>query len=134
MKEICQHSTICKEKSRIFQGRKDLIDTIVNYVGKSEDEDNDDSDTPMVIYGESGCGKTSVMAKAAAMAKRKFPDQVQVTRFLGTTSDSSTIFRVLASVCSQLIRTAQLNLDPSKPEVCILFLFLSFFCFIKRFM
>ena len=108
---------MCKEKSRIFQGRKDLIDTIITYIGKSEDEDNDNDDTPMVIYGESGCGKTSVMAKAAALAKRKFPDLVQVTRFLGTTSDSSSISRVLASVCAQLIRTAQLKFDASRPQV-----------------
>jgi len=120
IKEICQHSGMCKEKSRIFHGRDDVIASIISYIGRDNDSDGNEEDTgnaPLVVHGESGCGKTSVIAKAAALAKTKYPDRLQVVRFLGTTAESSTISRVLRSICNQIQRTAELPLDASKPQV-----------------
>lgn len=93
---------MCQEKNRIFHGRKDVIKKICTYLGNHSDDD--DANTPIVVHGPSGCGKTSVIAKAATMAKYKFADCLQVTRFIGTTSDSSSISKLLHSVCSQLLR------------------------------
>eukprot|EP00111_Clytia_hemisphaerica_P016128 TCONS_00047711-protein len=114
VKEICQHSSMCKEKSRIFQGRQDIIDQIISYIGKEEEDE--ENRTTLVVYGESGCGKTSIMAKAAALAKQEYPDHIQVTRFLGTTADSSTISRLLNSICNQLQRSSQLPIDAAQPQ------------------
>jgi len=111
---------MCKEKSRIFHGRDDVIASIISYIGRDNDSDGNEEDTgnaPLVVHGESGCGKTSVIAKAAALAKTKYPDRLQVVRFLGTTAESSTISRVLRSICNQIQRTAELPLDASKPQV-----------------
>lgn len=62
------------------------------------------SQDPVVVHGESGCGKTSVMATAATMLQRIKSRSVVVLRFLGTTADSSSIRLMLSSVCKQISR------------------------------
>ena len=57
---------------------------------------------PLVVHGESGCGKTSVMAMAAANLQRTHSNCVIVLRFLGTTADSSSARLMLSSVCKQI--------------------------------
>lgn len=111
IKEICQHASMCQEKSRIFHGREEIIERIHSYLAEETE-----SNTPLVVHGESGCGKTSVTAKAAVLTKEKFPDHLQVTRFIGTTSDSSTIAKLLYSVCSQILQATGKASD-SIPQV-----------------
>ena len=107
IKEVCQHASMCQEKSRIFHGREDVIAKIKAYLAvKSETKI-----APLVVHGQSGCGKTSVIAKAAAIAKKEHPNCVQVTRFIGTTSESSTIAKLLYSVCCQLQRATGTKSD-----------------------
>lgn len=109
---------MCQEKSRIFHGREDVIQRINSYL-----EAESESNVPLVVHGQSGCGKTSVIAKAASLAKESFPDHVQVTRFIGTTSDSSTITKLLYTVCAQLLRAAGKSLD-NIPQVSLTLLIL----------
>ncbi|XP_060069536.1 uncharacterized protein LOC132549607 [Ylistrum balloti] len=57
---------------------------------------------PIVVYGHSGSGKTSVMAKVAELSKTWFPNSVQIVRFLGTSANSSSIRDVLLGICFQI--------------------------------
>lgn len=41
---------------QVFEGRDDIINEVKRYI-------ENDSCVPLTIYGKSGCGKTSVMAK-----------------------------------------------------------------------
>jgi hypothetical protein len=57
----------------------------------------------LIIHGDSGFGKTSIMAKAAFGEARKFfPTAIVIVRFCGTTPNSSTAFRLVESICIQL--------------------------------
>lgn len=75
----------------------------------------DDDDKPLVLYGEGGCGKTSLLAKAASMStakdwfKNKRP--ISVIRFLGTTPDSSALTPTLISICQQVNLLIYMNLS-----------------------
>ena len=61
---------------------------------------------PVVIYGPSGSGKTSLMAKIASTVDTVTgKETVKITRFLGTSSQSSSIRATILSICDQ-IRTA----------------------------
>lgn len=65
-----------------------------------------DADKPLVLYGAGGCGKTSLLAKSAAMANTVwFADvkPVSIVRFLGTTPDSSALTPTLISICQQVM-------------------------------
>ena len=80
--EVLQHLFMCRSRCEIFQGRSDIIGRIEAYI-------KDDSDLPLMVYGESGCGKTSVLAKVASLIPTWLPSSddyqpVVVIRFLGT--------------------------------------------------
>ena len=55
--EIMQHLTTAKALSRMFRGREDILFRIGSYLRCNG------NDRPMVLHGESGSGKTSVIAK-----------------------------------------------------------------------
>lgn len=71
-----------------------------------------DSTQPLVVYGNSGCGKTSVMAKVmehvangdwenGGSIKKSY---ILVARFLGTTTKTSNVHQLLVTMCMQLAR------------------------------
>ena len=62
--ETLHHSFSCQKYVKVFQGRQDLVDRIRNYVQGTSAE-------PLLVYGYSGCGKTSLMAKAYSMVSDK---------------------------------------------------------------
>ena len=80
--EIIQHLLLCRSRCEVFRGRDDTIARIRRYIC-SECEKGQRK--PLVIYGQSGCGKTSVLAKAAMLSHSWFPEReaVLVLRFLG---------------------------------------------------
>lgn len=58
--EVLEHSQDCVEKVKRFYGRESEIEQIKKYLMST-------SNRPLVLYGESGCGKTSIMAKASML-------------------------------------------------------------------
>ncbi len=54
--EALQHLHACQYFVQSFQGREEIIERIGAYIKSSSSE-------PYVIYGQSGCGKTSLLAK-----------------------------------------------------------------------
>ena len=95
--EVMQHRSTALEKCSAFYGREDLINKMTHYI---------QSETGGVygLYGQSGCGKTALMAMAAAQTRIMFPNMVIIYRFLGTTGKSGSIRSVLRSVCLQICR------------------------------
>ncbi len=55
--EVQSHATFCHQKAETVIGRDDILQQIETYTSGG-------SRKPLVVYGESGSGKTSVMAKA----------------------------------------------------------------------
>ena len=65
----------------------------------------DDDEKPLVLYGEGGCGKTSLLAKSAGLSSTVWllgKKPISVIRFLGTTPDSSALTPTLISICQQV--------------------------------
>jgi flagellar biosynthesis GTPase FlhF len=58
--ETLQHLHACEKFVSMFQGREDVVEKVHQYIsGKSQQV--------LILYGESGCGKTSLLAKSASM-------------------------------------------------------------------
>ncbi|XP_053618962.1 NACHT and WD repeat domain-containing protein 2 [Plodia interpunctella] len=96
--EILQHLHACNNSVKVFHGREDDLKFIENYIKNS-------SDKPLVLYGEGGCGKTSLLSKSAAKCLDEWFADVRPTnviRFLGTTPDSSALTPTLISICQQI--------------------------------
>ena len=85
MEEVTRHALFCRDRTHSFQGRGDILKAIHNYIS------GPDPTVPLVIFGESGVGKTSLMAKAIMEIQEKNKDRnlAIIYRFCGTTPDSS---------------------------------------------
>lgn len=86
----------------MFHGREESLQRIHDYM-------MDDSDKVLVLYGEGGCGKTSLLAKSASMCTSidwfVGSRPIIIIRFLGTTPDSSALTPTLISICQQVLRS-----------------------------
>ncbi|KAK1124232.1 hypothetical protein K0M31_006607 [Melipona bicolor] len=86
-----------REILQVFYGREDTLEKIKEYM-------LGDSEKPLVLYGEGGCGKTSLLAKSAGLTSSAWltgRKPINIIRFLGTTPDSSALTPTLISICQQ---------------------------------
>ena len=106
-----EHARIAQERggAKTFVGRADKLKDIRDYL-------LNDSTSPLVVHGASGCGKTALLARAAQEAgfgvqgsgitKNEEPGTkngaVLCARFLGTTPRSSDLRGLLTSLCQEL--------------------------------
>lgn len=99
--EVFQHLSFCQKKCKAFFGRGEFLDLI-----KTRLLNNDNR--AVVLYGESGCGKTSLMAKVTTLLKTWFEDEQVfiVCRFIGTSPESSSIRLLLRNVCQHLCKVS----------------------------
>ena len=100
--EILQHFHLAKMRCDVFEGREDILRETEKYLKEKE------TSFPFVIYGNSGCGKTSIMAKIFEnVSNRKVTNHRRscftvVARFLGTSTKTSNVHQLLVSMCMQL--------------------------------
>ena len=75
---------------------------------------------PLVVYGESGSGKTSVLSMVLKCCQEWFNSgSAIVTRFLGITPDSSLLRRLLMSLCQQISFLLDREYNESKVKVIV---------------
>lgn len=109
--EIFQHLSFCQKKCKSFFGRGNFLDLVKNRLLNNDNR-------AVVLYGESGCGKTSLMAKVTTSIKTWFDDEetIVICRFIGTSPQSSGIRPLLMNVCQHVCKLSGNNAEI--PEVC----------------
>ena len=106
MEEVTRHALFCRDHTHSFQGREDILQAIHHYVA------GPDPVMPLVIYGESGVDKTSLMAKVVMEIQEKSKDGnlAIMYRLCGTTPDSSTgIIKFVELLFSPLLSSPLLS-------------------------
>ncbi|KAK3777081.1 hypothetical protein RRG08_008927 [Elysia crispata] len=99
--EVLQHLTFCQNKCESFHGREGSLQEIEKYLRGPVRH-------PFTIYGPSGCGKTSLVAKAAKRCYKVHGGKsINIIRFIGTTSASTTLPALLSSILQQLMQAAK---------------------------
>ena len=93
--EVLQHRTTAISKCSQFVGREVPLSKIANYLQQV-------ASSPLAVCGESGTGKTALMAMAAKRSKEAHPRATVILRFLGTTGSSGSARSLLYSVCEQI--------------------------------
>jgi len=88
--DINAHEAFGKDRARILIGRDDMINAISEYI-------KGNNRNPLVVCGESGCGKSALMAKAIEQCQEEV-----IYRFIGATPMSSDGRNLLESLCYQI--------------------------------
>lgn len=112
VEEILQHALFCQRKGLACQGRDEFLQSVKQSLLDYRNQ------RVVILHGESGCGKTSVMAKIAVEIMKWLEDEspIVVLRFIGTSPESSSVRLLLRSVCQQLQKVTE-NDSSEIPEV-----------------
>jgi len=84
-----------------FKGRENLLSRIADYLSAAA------SNSPLVIFGAAGTGKSAVIARAAEDARERYPQAVTLERFIGATPPSVDGRSLLQSLSEELGRQFQ---------------------------
>jgi hypothetical protein len=102
--EVKLHTEFKDKLTEYFCGRKTTLETIKNYCGDTERN-------VLSLIGDSGSGKSSVMAKAILDLQNCNANALTVFRFIGITSNSSNIISLLRNICWQIAREFNVTLE-----------------------
>ncbi|MBD3351849.1 MAG: DUF4062 domain-containing protein, partial [Candidatus Lokiarchaeota archaeon] len=81
-----------ESRAKIFIGREKYISDIKNYI--SSEHDN----SPFILVGEPGSGKSALMSKVFQLSKSWFPNAEIICRFIGTSNLSSNSYNLLTHI------------------------------------
>ncbi|EDO44796.1 predicted protein, partial [Nematostella vectensis] len=112
--EIIRHTIFCRERTHAFEGCADVLRAIFEYTKEP------DTGSLCVVFGESGVGKTTVIAKAARELQERHSGWVVLFRFCGITPTCSTGRELTQSLCEQIkqIYDIQDDVPQDYSELC----------------
>jgi tetratricopeptide (TPR) repeat protein len=96
-KEIDDHATFGQARAKFFVGRETVLRKIEDYL-------RNNCRQPLVVFGESGSGKTALMAHELQESRKTFPQAEVIFRFIGATPASFDGRSLLESLCHQIAR------------------------------
>jgi hypothetical protein len=110
--EQAAHEAFARERTFGFSGRENDIAAICEYATQN-------NNTPFVVWGESGTGKSTLIAMAARKVQETLPHAHVITRFIGVTGKSANGHTLLADICRNLClfyggEPAEIPEDPAK--------------------
>ncbi|XP_069132997.1 NACHT and WD repeat domain-containing protein 2-like isoform X2 [Argopecten irradians] len=104
--EVSQHVAFCHERTKHFQGRKELLQLVKSYLRSR-------CPSPLVLYGKAGCGKTALLCKTAKETHKWFRGQNMsvLLRVIGITTSSTNVRSLLRELCLQMCHVFGSNED-----------------------
>ena len=94
--ERTYHEAFCAGRTRQFIGRQDLLSRLTEYADGR-------GDTPLVVTGAPGCGKSALLAQFATQHATNHPDAFVLPHFIGVSPGSTDIRRTLLRVGRELV-------------------------------
>ncbi|XP_045540399.1 NACHT and WD repeat domain-containing protein 2 [Papilio machaon] len=92
--EISEHLSFCQKAAQCTSNREITLNDLKTYV-------TGESSVPLALLGGAGCGKATLLARAASLAHTWLPDLALIVRFVGLTSQSSSSHQLLKSIVDQ---------------------------------
>ena len=107
--ELAAHASFAQERRTFFTGQVSTLAQIESYLAAPARH-------PLVIYGEGGSGKSSILAQAVSQAETSYPEAVLAYRFIGASEESVSGTALLQGLCKQFAQAYQDDKTPV-PEV-----------------
>jgi tetratricopeptide (TPR) repeat protein len=108
-REALDHEIFARSRQGVYIGRQEYFDRLDAHVAGT--------DQPLVILGESGAGKSALVANWVARYRQARPDDFVLTHFIGGTPDSTDWTRMLRRIMGEFKRRFNIQPDiPDKPE------------------
>ncbi|XP_063369879.1 uncharacterized protein LOC134658201 [Cydia amplana] len=92
--ELNEHLTFCQKSAQSTSNREITLNELKTYV-------TGDSQVPLALIGGAGCGKATLVARAATLAPAWQEDLAVIIRFVGLTPQSSSSHQLLKSIVDQ---------------------------------
>jgi tetratricopeptide (TPR) repeat protein len=93
--EIRAHEDFGWTRARHFIGRAEILSALKGYLQSSDDH-------PFSVWGESGTGKSALIAKAVQQCREDHPSAEIIFRYIGATPESSSGRALLGGLCGQV--------------------------------
>jgi len=108
--EANRHEEHARSRRDLYIARPALFDFLDQHVGSAE--------PPLVLTGESGCGKTALLANWVERYRLSHPEDLIVQHYIGSTPDSADWMSVVTRILGELKRGFNMSEDlPSTPEM-----------------
>ena len=108
--EATLHEAYGRSRRLAFVGREELLDKMDNHAATFGAK-------PLVLTGESGCGKSALIAEWAAHWKESHPDDLVIQHYIGSTSESADWQGLVRRVLSEVKRAFNIAEEvPIQPE------------------
>ena len=111
-KELVEHEAFANSRLRIYIEREEYFSRLNDHI-KSENP-------PLVLTGESGAGKSALIANWAIRYRKENPSAFLLLHFIGGTPESTDYIRILARIMGELKRRFDLpgEIPTETSELC----------------
>ncbi len=107
--EAARHEAYAQSRRLAFVGREDLIHRL--------DEHFSSAGKPLVLTGESGCGKSALLAEWVTRWRKEHSEDLLIQHYIGSTPDSADWQGLVRRILGELKRAFGIKDDiPTQPE------------------
>jgi tetratricopeptide (TPR) repeat protein len=108
-REIAEHEAFARSRTGVYIGRSKYTERLGAHTEGDEQ--------PLVVLGESGLGKSALLANWALAHREKHPGELVILHFIGASPSSSDWRAMLKRIIGQLARHFSLELEiPDQPD------------------
>jgi len=106
--EATHHETYAHTRRLAFVGREDILRKVNQHISTSSNY--------LILTGESGCGKSALLAEWVERWRRAYPDDLIIQHYIGNTPDSADWRAVVRRILGELKRAFAIADDiPNEP-------------------
>jgi len=108
-REILEHEIFARIRAKVYIGRKEYFESLDQHAKKN--------DLPIVVQGESGSGKSALLANWALNYKKEYPKDLVIMHFIGASASSIDWASMLRRIMAEFKRHFDIKQDiPDKNE------------------
>lgn len=109
-REMMEHEAYAKSRERVYIGRQEYFDRLNTHVAANDTQ-------PLVILGESGSGKSALLANWVLRFRQAHPDALVLQHYIGGTPYSADWAAMLRRLMGELKRRVGIQQDiPDQPD------------------